>query len=507
MVSHLFYYQLALLALLWLFVMLHLSWPRRSAPPPTAPAAPVKSKRKRTTEAKAFEGLTHKPHCALCEQEIGATPPAPPRRPDPMPLTHRRPRTVDTSMHFCPHSHCDYRGWLGLNNLRANGHPHGGPWRQFHCTSCDGYFPEHQGTIFHGKQAAVELIVRVLACLAEGLGIRATARVFEVEANTVLHWLIEAAEQLRAFVAYFLCDVHVEQLQLDELYAVLRARKAGELSDDEAIQRLERSPYWVWTAMDPQSKLLLVIEVGTRTLAMAQRVVHQVVQRLAPGCVPLCLTDGLKDYATALLTHFGQWRQPARRRAKGPLPKPRWFPVPELLYAQVVKSYRRRRIVGVTYRVVFGTIQRVQQVLAACGRKINTAFVERLNLDIRQRVAAVGRRVNTLCQGEDGVRQQLAVYQVYYNFCLPHASLRRPLLVPEPTNGAGSAKVWRPCTPAMAAGLTDHVWTLQEVLLYRVAPWPQPQTIRRTVTLDERGRKRLRCAQRQTNWVGRGGEN
>jgi len=119
----------------------------------------------------------------------------------------------------------------------------------------------------------------------------------------------------------------------------------------------------------------------------------------------------------------------------------------------------------------------VQQVLAACGRKINTAFVERLNLDIRQRVAAVGRRVNTLCQGEDGVRQQLAVYQVYYNFCLPHASLRRPLLVPEPTNGAGSAKVWRPCTPAMAAGLTDHVWTLQEVLLYRVAPWPQPQTI------------------------------
>jgi hypothetical protein len=87
------------------------------------------------------------------------------------------------------------------------------------------------------------------------------------------------------------------------------------------------------------------------------------------------------------------------------------------------------------------------------------------------------RRVNTLCQGEDGLRQQLAVYHVYYNFCLPHASLRRPLLVPEPTKGAGSAKVWRPCTPAMAAGLTDHVWTLKEVLLYRVPPWPQPQTV------------------------------
>ena len=101
--------------------------------------------------------------------------------------------------------------------------------------------------------------------------------------------------------------------------------------------------------------------------------------------------------------------------------------------------------------------------------------MERLNLDIRQRVAAVGRRVNTLCQGEDGLRQQLAVYHVYYNFCLPHASLRRPLWVPEPTNGAGSAKVWQPCTPAMAAGLTDHVWSLKEVLLYRVPPWPQLQ--------------------------------
>src|SRR5262249_57156951 len=87
-------------------------------------------------------------------------------------------------------------------------------------------------------------------------------------------------------------------------------------------------------------------------------------------------TDGLKDYATALLTHVGQWRQPARRREQGPLPKPRWVPVPELLYAQVVKSYRRRRIVGVHYRVVFGTMKRVQQVLAVCGRKINTAFVE-----------------------------------------------------------------------------------------------------------------------------------
>jgi hypothetical protein len=477
MVSSLFYSQLALLALLWLFIMVHLSWPRRSAPPPTAPATPIKPKRKRSTAPKPFAGLTHKPSCALCEQAAGERASAAPRRPEPIPPTNRRPCTVDTSRHFCPHTECDYRGWLGLNNLRAHGHPSGGPWRQFHCLGCHGFFPAHHGTIFHGKHAAVELIVRVLACVAEGLGIRATARVFEVDANTVLQWLVEAAEQLRAFAHYVLCDLHVEQLQLDELYAVLRDRKAGAITDAEAIQRLERSPYWVWTAMDPDSKLLLVIDGGTRTLEMAQRVVHQVVQCLAPGCVPLCLTDGLKDYGTAFLAHFGQWVHPARRRDTGPLPKPRWVPRPELLYAQVVKSYRRRRIVGINYRVVFGTMERVQQVLSACGRKINTAFVERLNLDIRQRVAAVGRRVNTLCQGEDGIRQQLVVYHAYDNFCLPHASLRQPLPVPEITNGSGSAKLWHPCTPAMAAGLTDHVWSLKEVLLYRVPPWPQPQLV------------------------------
>ena len=389
-----------------------------------------------------------------------------------MPPTKRRPREVDTSQHFCPHAGCDYEGWLGRGNLRANGHPNGGPWRQFHCTACNSYFPKHHGTIFHGKQASVELIVRVLAYLAEGLGMRATARVFAVDPNTVLQWLVEAAARLKAFSASFLCDVHVRQLQLDELYAVLREVKTGEISEDEAIKRLERSPYGVWTAMDPESKLLVVIDVGTRTLEMTQRVVHQVVQVLAPDCVPLFLTDGFREYMTAFLAHFGHWMQPERRQDKGPRPKGG-----PLLYAQVVKSYRRRRIVGVQHRVVFGTLERGHQVLVACGRKINTAFVERLNLDIRQRVAAVGRRVNTLCQGEDGLCQQLALYHVYDNFVLPHTSLRQPLRVPEVTNGCGSAQVWQPCTPAMAAGLTDHVWSLKEVLLYRVPPWPQLQPV------------------------------
>src|SRR5262249_20247944 len=217
-------------------------------------------------------------------------------------------------------------------------------------------------------------------------------------------------DHLKAFSHYVLRDVRVTQVQLDELYALLSAVKAGEISETEAIERLERSPQWVWVAMDPESKVLLALDVGERTLAMAQRVVHHVAQVLAPDCAPLFLTDGFKEYATALLTHYGQWVQQLRRQATGPAPKPRWMPQPQLLYAQVVKTVRRRHLVRVRHRVVFGTLETVKAVLAPLGWQINTAFVERLNLTIRQHVAAVGRRVSTLCKGEQGLHQQLPLY-------------------------------------------------------------------------------------------------
>ncbi len=475
MIPHHFFYLMVVLGLLWIFFMLHITWPSQCPATPQRPAEPILPRRTRSSEPKSFAGLTHKPQCVACEQALSAPTVTAPATPPPrITSTRGRKRQVDTSTHFCPNPDCAYRGWVAWGNLRANGHPNGGPWRQLLCVACRRYFLETLGTLLHGKRASVELIVRVMACLAEGLGIRGTARVFEVDPNTVLQWLVEATAQLQAFARHFLHDIRVHQVQLDELCALLSAVKDGEVSEADAIERLERSPQWVWVAMDPESKLLLAIEVGNRTLAMAQRFVHHLTQVLAPDCAPLFLTDGFREYMTALLTHYGHWVQPPRRQATGPMPTPRWMPLPQLHYAQVVKTVRRRRLVQVRHRVVFGTLESVQQVLAACVWQINTAFVERLNLTIRQHVAAVGRRVSTLCKGEDGMRQQLALYQTYYNFCLPHASLRQPLPQPEPTNGTGSAKQWQPQTPAMAAGLTEHVWTLREVLLFRVPPWPQP---------------------------------
>jgi hypothetical protein len=158
---------------------------------------------------------------------------------------------VDTQHHFCPSPHCDYYGWIGFGNIRANGHPNGGRWRQLQCVACGTYFLETHGTPLHGTRVAPELVMWAVGALAEGLGIRAVARVFAVDPNTVLQWLVEAADHAAAVSRYFLHDVRVTQVQLDELFALLSAVKAGEVSKPEAIQRLSRSPHWVWGGHRP----------------------------------------------------------------------------------------------------------------------------------------------------------------------------------------------------------------------------------------------------------------
>src|SRR5262245_51893351 len=110
MTPHLVYYHLVILVLRWLYLMLPHLWPSPPDGAPKTPTQPIRPKHKRSAKPKPFAGLTRKSHCTLCEQEIGTRAPASPRRPDPIPPTNRRPRTVDTSMHFCPPTDCDYRG-------------------------------------------------------------------------------------------------------------------------------------------------------------------------------------------------------------------------------------------------------------------------------------------------------------------------------------------------------------------------------------------------------------
>jgi hypothetical protein len=213
----------------------------------SAPAVPEPPSRKR--EPKPFAGYTHKPECELCERGVeshlqmsGAPPPQ-------MTFTQGRHRTIDTTGHFCPHPGCSYRGWVDFGNIRANGHPNGRRWRQLVCLSCHGYFLETIGTPFHTKQVDPDKLVWAITALAEGVGIRAVARIFETDPNTVLNWLVEAAEHLDAFSRYHFRDLYAEHIQMDELFALLSAVKEGELSEAKAIKRLSRSPHWVWTAI------------------------------------------------------------------------------------------------------------------------------------------------------------------------------------------------------------------------------------------------------------------
>src|SRR5712691_3886589 len=162
MVSHLFFYQLVLVAPVWLWVMLHWAWPSDPAASPTTPEPPPPLP-KRTREPQPFAGLTHKPHCDACEHATAPRPHAPAAPPPRIVPMRGRRRQIDTATHCCPNPNCRYQGWAGRGNIRANGHPNGGRWRQLLCIVCRGYVLETLGTIVPGKHVAPELMVRAIA--------------------------------------------------------------------------------------------------------------------------------------------------------------------------------------------------------------------------------------------------------------------------------------------------------------------------------------------------------
>src|SRR5262245_37920365 len=212
-----------------------------------APAVPKPPRRKR--EPKPFAGYTCKPECELCEQGVESPrqrPDEPPRqRPDEPPprmsFTRSRRRIVDTTGHFCPQPDCAYRGWVDWGNLRAHGHPNGRQSRQLVCLSCHGYFLETYGTLFHAKQVDPDKLVWSITALAEGVGIRAVARIFETDPNTVLTWLVEAAEHLEAFYTVSARELYIKRFldRFDRVHEVRKARQRvqgslGVVLDDRA---------------------------------------------------------------------------------------------------------------------------------------------------------------------------------------------------------------------------------------------------------------------------------
>ncbi len=455
--------ELILIIQIWLLLNWLQIWQENQAHEQKKANQKPKRKRRARKKPEDFEGLTEIPLCEECE----AAEDKQVERPQPPPMiepTKGAPRTVDTSDQFCPNKKCRYYGWLKRGNISSNGHPSGGRTRQMKCTVCNKYFARTIGTVFYRSRVSSEAKLRALAALAEGAGIRAAGRQLGVEADTVWAWMVESAEHLGGVSGYLLHNLEIEQVQLDELYGVPRAVKVGKMEPEEGKKRLKKQTCWVWGAIDPVSKLMMGLVVGDRRLPMAQKLVHQVREKLSKDCVPLFLTDGLAEYGRAILTHFGHWQE--RQSERGRRLKPRWMPLAVLDYAQVVKKRLRRRVVRVDRRMIYGSLERTKAILARHGWQINTAFIERFNLTFRHHVPALGRRVNTLAKTEEGLRRQCLLAQAYYNFTLPHRSLRLAVT-------GSSTRKWQPRTPAMAAGATDRILSLEELLRFRVPPWPQ----------------------------------
>ena len=209
--------------------------------------------------------------------------------------------------------------------------------------------------------------------------------------------------------------------------------------------------------------------IGKRDQAGADLLLARVAH-VTDDSIPLFTSDQLPAYRHALLHTYGEWYYPQRQGSRGAHPKPQLRPPPSLQYAQVVKRREGGRMVHVSTRVVFGTPEAVAASLAhsPVSSTVNTSFVERDNLTQRQSNRRLTRRTNGFSKDLTWFEKQLWLSLVYYHLVLPHQSLRERLPTPEPTRGAGSPRTWRPVTPAMAAGLTDHVWTTSELLAYRV---------------------------------------
>jgi IS1 family transposase len=197
--------------------------------------------------------------------------------------------------------------------------------------------------------------------------------------------------------AHFFRNLTLGHLQLDELFTTLR-HKADVL--------------WVRTVCDPVTKLMPVVQVGPRTQAMAHSVVHALTLVLAPGCVPVFTRDGLNLYFYALTAHLGEWgADPATGKTK-------WHVSPSLLYGQVKKSYRRRKLHCVERLMRLGDLEQLTQRLQGLGLSgsLNTAFVERLNLTLRHALAALSRRSWATAQLTSELLARLEWWRPYYHF-------------------------------------------------------------------------------------------
>ena len=359
-------------------------------------------------------------------------------------------KKVVTEGYFCPNKSCEYYGIreAAIHALVGYGNHHGvqEDIQKLKCQACDKTFTIRRNTMLYRLKSHSGLIEKILWLLALGVDASALEEVFGVREITIRTWLCRSGMQGKKLHERFMAELELMHVQLDELWANVK----------DGSQDM-----WVWIASDVKTKLIPVMQVGGRSQEIAFAVVHELKGRLAAGCVPVFSTDGLRHYFYALTAHFGLWEA-----ADGK--KPVWALLGAFVYGQVIKHQRRRKTVEVERRIVWGEEKQYQERLKKAGLsgRINTAFVERVNLTIRQSVSKLTRRTWGPAKFTPELMEHLEWWRAYYHFVRPHESLEEELAQPIQRKGKQQPRKHRKRTPAMMAGLTDRRWTVKALLHY-----------------------------------------
>ena len=286
-----------------------------------------------------------------------------------------RKKSIPTEGYACLNPHCPYRlitdaRVQALVGDGTHGHDHIPDWR---CQACHRKFSARRDTALYRLRTPAEVVGTALALLVEGVAPDALQRVLGIRETTQRRWLTRAGLHAQSLHEHFSYNLTLAHLQLDELFTTTR----------QAAHDL-----WLWVALDATTKFIPALALGPRTQEMAHHLIHQVRQTLAASHLPVFSRDGLKLYFYALTAHFGQWVQEAGQ------PTRVWRVLPGLLYAQVQKLHRRRRLVRVNRLMLCGSLEAFTARLQALGLsgRIQTAFIERLNLTLRRSLAPLARR-------------------------------------------------------------------------------------------------------------------
>ncbi len=355
---------------------------------------------------------------------------------------------MDPQTVFCPNLDCPARGQVGQGKIGI----HSRKEHRYICHVCHQTFAETRGTVFYRLQTDAIEVTRVVTLLAYGCPLQAVVVAFGLDERTVKAWLTRAG-------------THAEQVH-EQL--VQQPRDLGQVQADEIRGKLQKVIVWVALAIQVPTRLWLGGVVGEqRDESLLLQLITQV--RASALCRPLLFcVDGWRAYLPAIQAGFRE-AIPTGRRGR-----PALRPWDNVYIAQVIKQYAQGHVVAVLRRIAQGAAPQVEALLQQTqgGGVINTAYIERLNATFRAHLANLVRRSRALARQPQTLRHGLYLIGTVYNFCTYHGSLRVPLYV-----GRAGRRHWVQRTPAMAAGITDHCWTVQELLTHRVPPslWTPPK--------------------------------